>query len=188
MSGSPDAAARGHAVLTDQPATAGGDGTAMTPVELLVGSLSSCVAFYVGRYLARHGLNRDGLQVTAEFALAADRPARVGQVGMKIRVPGGRPARAPGSDARRGIALHRAQHPPACARHHHRTARAGYGKRCPRKAGPSGPLASTRSRHNSPDGCGPPSLNTVAFKFGVARVGRLDDQAGRIRRDCKLVT
>jgi len=84
-------AARGHAVLTHQPVTAGGDDAAMTPVELLVGSLSSCVAFYAGRYLARHGLNRDGLQVTAEFALAGDRPARVGQVRMKVRVPGGIP-------------------------------------------------------------------------------------------------
>ena len=49
------------------------------------------MAFYAGRYLARHGLNPDGLQVTAEFALAADRPARVGQVRMKVRVPGGIP-------------------------------------------------------------------------------------------------
>jgi uncharacterized OsmC-like protein len=89
-------ATRGHAILTDQPATAGGQDTGMTPVELLVGSLSSCVAFYVGRYLARHGLNRDGLHVTAEFALSADRPARVREVRMRIRVPGPFP---PGREA-----------------------------------------------------------------------------------------
>jgi uncharacterized OsmC-like protein len=89
-------ATRGHAVLTDQPATTGGRDTAMTPVELLVASLSSCVAFYAGRYLARHGLNRDGLHVSAEFALATDRPARVGGVRLKIRVPGPIP---PGREA-----------------------------------------------------------------------------------------
>jgi len=86
--------ARGHVVLTDQPTAAGGEDTAMTPTELLVASLSSCVAFYTGRYLARHGLNRVGLQVTAEFTMATDRPARVGRVRLGIqppdRVPPGR--------------------------------------------------------------------------------------------------
>jgi len=84
-------AARGHALLTDQPATAGGADTAMTPTELLVASLSSCVAFYVGRYLTRHGLNRDGLHVTATFTTATDRPARVAAVRMTIEVPSGIP-------------------------------------------------------------------------------------------------
>jgi uncharacterized OsmC-like protein len=89
-------ATRGHAVLTDQPAAGGGDDAAMTPLELFVASLSSCVAFYAGRYLARHQLNRDGLHVTAEFALAEDRPARVASVRLRIRVPGGVP---PGREA-----------------------------------------------------------------------------------------
>ena len=84
-------ATRGHTQLTDQPATAGGADTAMTPTELLVASLSSCVAFYAGRYLARHGLNRDGLHVTATFTTATDRPARVAGVRLAIRVPGGVP-------------------------------------------------------------------------------------------------
>jgi len=63
----------------------------MTPTELLVASLSSCVAFYVGRYLTRHGLNRDGLHVTATFTTATDRPARVAAVSMTIEVPSGIP-------------------------------------------------------------------------------------------------
>ena len=51
---------RGHTVLVDQPAEAGGAGTAATPTELFVGSLASCVAFYAGRFLQRHGLDRHG--------------------------------------------------------------------------------------------------------------------------------
>lgn len=82
---------RGHAVLVDQPADAGGEDTAATPTELLVASLASCVAFYVGRFLVRHGLDRDGLSVMAEFTMAADRPARVGAVRLCIDVPGGVP-------------------------------------------------------------------------------------------------
>jgi putative redox protein len=86
-------ATRGHALLTDQPATASGADTAMTPTELLIAALSSCVAFYAGRYLARHGLNRDGLHVTATFTTATDRPARVGALRLTIQVPGGIPPR-----------------------------------------------------------------------------------------------
>lgn len=89
------AVTRGHAVMTDQP-DAGGDDSAMTPVELLVASLASCVAFYAGRYLDRHGLSRDGLHVSAEFTLAVDRPARVGGIRLLVRVPGGLP---PGREA-----------------------------------------------------------------------------------------
>jgi putative redox protein len=87
---------RGHTLLTDQPATAGGADTAMTPTGLLIAALSSCVAFYAGRYLARHGLNRGGLHVTAAFTTATTRPARVGTVRLTIHVPGGLP---PGREA-----------------------------------------------------------------------------------------
>ena len=83
--------ARGHLVLVDQPAADGGRDAAATPTELLVASLASCVAFYTGRYLLRHGLDRAGLAVTAEFAMAAGPPARVSAVRLRITVPGGVP-------------------------------------------------------------------------------------------------
>jgi uncharacterized OsmC-like protein len=83
---------RGHVLLADQPASSGGQDAAPTPTELLVAALGSCVAFYAGRYLVRHGLERDGLRVTAEFTMAADRPTRIGAVRLRILVPGGVPA------------------------------------------------------------------------------------------------
>jgi uncharacterized OsmC-like protein len=79
---------RGHSVLVDQPEADGGRDAAATPTELLVASLASCVAFYAGRYLTRHELDRDGLAVTAEFTMAADRPARVASVRLHISAPG----------------------------------------------------------------------------------------------------
>jgi uncharacterized OsmC-like protein len=79
---------RGHSVFVDQPEADGGQDSATTPVELLVGSLASCVAFYSGRYLTRHGLDRDGLAVAAEFTMASDRPARVTSVRLLIDAPG----------------------------------------------------------------------------------------------------
>jgi uncharacterized OsmC-like protein len=85
-------AVRGHRILVDQPADAGGQDTAPTPTELFVASLASCVAFYAGRYLTRHGYSRTGLAVEAQFDLATDRPARVAAVRLTLHVPADLPA------------------------------------------------------------------------------------------------
>ena len=78
---------RGHRLVVDQPADAGGQDSAPTPTELFVASLASCVAFYVGRFLTRHGYSRDGLAVSAGYEMASDRPARVSSVRLAMRVP-----------------------------------------------------------------------------------------------------
>lgn len=78
---------RGHRIVVDQPASAGGNDTAPTPTELFVASLASCVAFYAGRYLTRHGCTRTGLAVSASYELATDRPARVSQIRITVKVP-----------------------------------------------------------------------------------------------------
>ncbi|HEY7176050.1 MAG TPA: OsmC family protein [Micromonosporaceae bacterium] len=85
-------AVRDHAVAVDQPLEAGGSDTAPTPVELFVASLAGCVAFYAGRYLTRHGLPRDGLAVTASYAMAPDPPARITDVRVTVRPPDALPA------------------------------------------------------------------------------------------------
>jgi putative redox protein len=87
-----EVAVRGHQVRVDQPAGAGGADSAPTPVELFVASLASCVAFYAGRYLTRHGYGRDGLAVTARYAMSADRPARVASIRLTVTVPASLPA------------------------------------------------------------------------------------------------
>lgn len=83
---------RGHRVTVDQPTDSGGADGAPTPTELFAGSLAACVAFYAGRYLARHGYDRDGLAVLADFDLATDRPARVAAIRITVRPPAGFPA------------------------------------------------------------------------------------------------
>jgi putative redox protein len=82
---------RGHRLVVDQPAKAGGQDSAPTPTELFVASLAGCVAFYAGRFLTRHGYGRDGLAVSAEYEMASDRPARVSGVRLTVRVPAGLP-------------------------------------------------------------------------------------------------
>ena len=86
-----EVAVRGHRLVVDQPADAGGQDSAPTPTELFVASLAACVAFYAGRFLTRHGYSRDGLAVSAGYEMASDRPARVSGVRLMVRVPAGLP-------------------------------------------------------------------------------------------------
>jgi uncharacterized OsmC-like protein len=85
-------AVREHTITVDQPVDAGGADQAPTPTELFVASLASCVAFYAGRYLTRHGLTREGLGVTVTYRMATDRPARVTDIHLTVRVPDTLPA------------------------------------------------------------------------------------------------
>jgi putative redox protein len=82
--------ARRHLVHVDQPVVDGGDDTAPTPTELFVASLAACVAFYAGRFLRRHALPETGLAVEAEYSMAS-KPARVGEVHLRLEVPDGVP-------------------------------------------------------------------------------------------------
>jgi putative redox protein len=79
---------RDHTFEVDQPDS--GD-AAPTPTELFVASLASCVAFYAGRFCARHGVDATGLGVTCEWAFAEDRPARVARIDVRVTTPPGFP-------------------------------------------------------------------------------------------------
>ncbi|WP_371478918.1 OsmC family protein [Kitasatospora sp. NBC_00315] len=95
---------RGHRLVVDQPVEAGGQDAGPTPTELFAASLASCVAFYAGRYLARHGVDPKGLRVDAGFTMATDRPARVTEVTLTVKAPEGlAPARY---DALLAVASH----------------------------------------------------------------------------------
>jgi putative redox protein len=83
---------RGHHFAVDQPVGDGGADDAPTPTELFVASLATCVAFYAGRYLTRHGHNRDGLGVTVNYRMAHDRPARITDIRLNVRPPKDLPA------------------------------------------------------------------------------------------------
>lgn len=74
---------RGHTITVDQPTDAGGDDTAPTPTELFVAGLASCIAFYARRYLARHDLPADGLEIAVEYALGGH-PALVSDISVRI--------------------------------------------------------------------------------------------------------
>ena len=84
-------AIRGHEIHVDQPVDGGGDDSAPTPTELFVAGLASCVAFYGGRYLARHELPLEGFGVDCSYQLSSDRPARVRSIRIHVDLPQGFP-------------------------------------------------------------------------------------------------
>lgn len=66
------AEARKHRLVIDQPAEDGATDHGMSPAELLLVSLGSCIGQYVAQYLSLRGLSSEGLQVS----VAADRSTR----------------------------------------------------------------------------------------------------------------
>jgi putative redox protein len=75
-----------HRVVTDQPVADGGQDAGPSPVELFVGSIASCIGYFVGRFCARHDIPHEGLSVEAEWFMA-ENPHRVGQVDISIHLP-----------------------------------------------------------------------------------------------------
>jgi len=75
-----------HRVVTDQPVEDGGHDAGMSPVELFVGSVASCVGYFVGQFCARHNISREGLTVDAEWTMA-EGPHRVGKIDLAIHLP-----------------------------------------------------------------------------------------------------
>ena len=83
---------RGHDLVVDQPTGDGGTDTGPTPTELFAASLASCVAFYAGRFLRRHGIPAGGLGVRCAFRIGDGHPARVAEVDLAVDLPAGFPA------------------------------------------------------------------------------------------------
>ncbi|HEU4684228.1 MAG TPA: OsmC family protein [Nitrospira sp.] len=75
-----------HRVTTDQAVEDGGQDAGMSPVELFVGSLAACVAYFIGRFCARHEIPREGLTIQADWEMA-EQPHRVGRIALSIALP-----------------------------------------------------------------------------------------------------
>ena len=82
------ATVRRHEVRVDQALDSGGTDEAPSPVELFVVSLDTCVAYFAGQYLERHGVDRAGLAVHAEYR-KTNRPPRVASISLRVIVPAG---------------------------------------------------------------------------------------------------
>lgn len=77
---------RRHTIVTDQPKEDGGADAGMSPVELFVGSLASCVGYFVGRHCARHQIPTEGFTIDVDWSMA-EQPHRVGAVELVLHLP-----------------------------------------------------------------------------------------------------
>jgi putative redox protein len=80
---------RGHDVTCDLSEQDGGRDRGPSPVELLAGSLGTCIAMMVQGYCQRHGYDGDvGVSLTMELA---DKPKRIGRIVVDLELPDGVP-------------------------------------------------------------------------------------------------
>ncbi|MBP7796619.1 MAG: OsmC family protein [Elusimicrobiales bacterium] len=58
---------KGFEIKTDQPLSAGGDGTAPSPFDYFLASLASCAGFYAINFFRSRKLNTDGFDMKVDF-------------------------------------------------------------------------------------------------------------------------
>ncbi len=77
---------KGFVVETDQPADAGGDGSAIAPLDLFFVSIGACAGFYMLRFLQERGLSTEG----ASLVMRQERDPGsklVAKISLEIKLP-----------------------------------------------------------------------------------------------------
>ena len=77
---------RNHKVITDQPVEDGGSDAGLSPVELLVASLGTCIGYYVTVFCQRRKVSAEGLRVELDWEFA-ENPHRIGSIEARITLP-----------------------------------------------------------------------------------------------------
>lgn len=81
---------RGHIVIADVPPEMGGDDRGPTPVDLLAGSLGTCIAFYIARWCKEAKVSCEGFQIKVDYV--HDRETHcVPVLGVEVFMPAGFP-------------------------------------------------------------------------------------------------
>ena len=83
---------RGHQILTDQPAKAGGDDTAPPPFDLFLASIGTCAGFYALRFCQSRGIDTEGLAATLE-PVRDPETKRIATIRIELTLPLGFPDR-----------------------------------------------------------------------------------------------
>jgi uncharacterized OsmC-like protein len=75
-----------YQVFTDQHAAEGGTDKALTPAELFIASLGTCIGVYAVRFCRRHNLPTEGMKVLMDWTVVKD-PWRIGSIKAEIHYP-----------------------------------------------------------------------------------------------------
>jgi ribosomal protein S12 methylthiotransferase accessory factor len=82
----------GMTIRTDQPAAAGGEGSAPSPFDLFLASIGTCAGFYALRFCQERNLPTDGLGLTMGWERSPETKL-VSKVRIELRLPEGFPAK-----------------------------------------------------------------------------------------------
>ena len=87
---------RGNTVLTDQPVSAGGRGSAMSPFDLFLASIATCMGFYALRFCQERDIPTAGLGLSVQPVRDAENK-RVATVRVQLTLPAEFPERYRGA-------------------------------------------------------------------------------------------
>jgi putative redox protein len=82
-----EAIARNHRVISDQPLDDHGTDRGITPPELFLASLGTCIGYYAAEYLNARDLPADGLEVKVSAAKGG-KPVRIATIDVTVSAPG----------------------------------------------------------------------------------------------------
>jgi putative redox protein len=77
---------RNHLILCDQPKENSGSDKAMTPPELFLASLGTCVGYYVVQFCEARNLDAGDLNIQVDGEILPN-PGRIGRIAIRIRLP-----------------------------------------------------------------------------------------------------
>ncbi len=87
-----EASYKGHTVRTDQPEKSGGSNSAMSPFDLFLASIATCMGFYALRFCQERNLTTEGLHLTLD-PVRDEEAKRVAVVRISLDLPPGFPAK-----------------------------------------------------------------------------------------------
>jgi putative redox protein len=77
---------RGHLILSDQPKENSGGDKAMTPPELFLASIGTCVGYYVVQFCDTRNLDTSDLRIEVDGEIMPN-PGRIGRITVRIGLP-----------------------------------------------------------------------------------------------------
>ncbi len=77
---------RGHTVVSDQPESNGGLDAGVTPPELFLASLGTCVGYYVAEFFDARKWECDKIEIEVRGEILPN-PARIGKISLDLNVP-----------------------------------------------------------------------------------------------------
>jgi len=80
----------GHTILTDQPASNGGENTACSPFSLFLASLATCAGFYASEFCKRRDISMQGFSLRMHCH-QGERSKRYERVVFEMVLPEGFP-------------------------------------------------------------------------------------------------